>query len=155
MTQTFTNMRSWTEFIKTEKVALKTCTPKEQISCLMQTIISLTVYLEDQKMTMTSYPVCNKTSISQKPYIADKKLLYITIRKLWSLFQNPSWKIVGQRPLTKKTRWHHIRLAIKPNCYLGNHAPQIKVTKDHYQEVIVALSESVMKNCVKRPLAAK
>jgi len=26
---------------------------------------------------------------------------------------------------------------------------------EHYEEVMVALSESIMKNCLKRPLAAK
>jgi len=30
-----------------------------------------------------------------------------------------------KRPLAAKSRWRHIRLAIKP-CYLGNHASQIK-----------------------------
>jgi len=39
--------------------------------------------------------------------------------------------------------------------YLGNHASQIKVTIERYQEVIIALSESVIKNPLKRPLAKK
>jgi len=39
---------------------------------------------------MTSYPAWNKTSLYRKPCIAAKKLLWITIRKFWSLFQNPS-----------------------------------------------------------------
>jgi len=43
--------------------------------------------------TMTSYPVGNKTSLYREPCIADKKLLWITIRKTWSLYQNLSWKI--------------------------------------------------------------
>jgi len=73
---------------------------------------------------MTSYPVYNKTSLSRKPCIEDKKLLWNTIGKTWSLFQNPSWKI-SCGPLAEKSRWRHIRLAIKPR-YLGNHAPQIK-----------------------------
>jgi len=33
--------------------------------------------------------------------------------------------------------------------------PTWKVTMERYQEVMVALSESVMKNRLKRPLAAK
>jgi len=37
------------------------------------------------EITMTSYPACNKTSLSRKPRIADKKLLWITIMKYWSL----------------------------------------------------------------------
>jgi len=36
-------------------------------------------------LTMTSYPIGNKTSLSRKPCIADKKLLWITIMKSWSL----------------------------------------------------------------------
>jgi len=47
---------------------------------------------------MTSYPVGNKTSLPRKPCIPDKKLLWITIRKSWSLFQNPSWKIAWRAP---------------------------------------------------------
>jgi len=45
-------------------------------------------------------------------------------------------------------------LAIKP-CYLGNHSSQIKSSMDRNQKFLVAFSESVMKNCVKRPLAEK
>jgi len=45
--------------------------------------------------------------------------------------------------------------AWKKPRYLGNHASQIKVTIEHCQEVMVALSEFVMKNSVKRPLAEK
>jgi len=52
------------------------------------------------KITMTSYSACNKTLISRKPYIADKKLLWTTIRKSWSLLQNPSWKITWSGGLT-------------------------------------------------------
>jgi len=33
------------------------------------------------EIMMTSYPACNKTSLSRKPYIADKKLLWIIIMK--------------------------------------------------------------------------
>jgi len=36
-------------------------------------------------LTKTSYPVGNKTSLSRKPCITDKKLLWITIMKSWSL----------------------------------------------------------------------
>jgi len=60
-------------------------------------------------------------------HIANKKILWITIRMLWPLFQNPSWKSVKcvQRPLADNWQWRHIRLAIKPRD-LGNHASQIK-----------------------------
>jgi len=34
---------------------------------------------------MTSFPVGNKTSLSRKPCIPDKKLPWITIMKSWSL----------------------------------------------------------------------
>jgi len=49
--------------------------------------------LPGREITMTSYPACNKTSLSRKRCIADKKLLWFAIRKSWSLFQNLSWKI--------------------------------------------------------------
>jgi len=49
-------------------------------------------------LTMTSYPACNRTSLFFKPYIPVKKLLWITIRKSWSLFQNPSWKDACSTP---------------------------------------------------------
>jgi len=42
------------------------------------------------RITMTSFPVGNEISLFQKPCIADKKLLWITFRKSWSLFQNSS-----------------------------------------------------------------
>jgi len=51
------------------------------------------------EITMTSYPVYNiKTSLSRKPCIQDEKLLWNAIRKSWSLFQNPSWKIAWSAP---------------------------------------------------------
>jgi len=63
-------------------------------------------------------------------------------------------KIRLKRPLAAKSRWRHIRHSIKPR-YLGSHASQIKSSMEHYQEVMVALSESVKKNRVKHPLADK
>jgi len=59
-----------------------------------------------------------------------------------------------KRPLAEKSRGRHIRLAIKPR-YLGNSATQINVTMERYQEVMFALSESVLKNRLKRSLAHK
>jgi len=41
-----------------------------------------------------------------------------------------------KRPLAEKSLRSHNRLAIKPR-YLGNHASQIKVTIDQYQEVMI------------------
>jgi len=49
-------------------------------------------------LTMTSYPVGNKASLSRKPCIADKKLLWNAIRKSWSLLQNPSWNCECSAP---------------------------------------------------------
>jgi len=54
--------------------------------------------LASGEITMTSYPACNNSTSSRKPCIADKKLLLITIKKSWSLFQNPSWKLPGAPP---------------------------------------------------------
>jgi len=50
------------------------------------------------EITMTSYPACNKTSLSREPCITNKKLLWISIRKSCSLFQNPSWIIIWSAP---------------------------------------------------------
>jgi len=50
------------------------------------------------EMTMTSYPVWNKTSLFRKPCIPDKKLLWIIIGKSCSFFQIPSWKIAWSAP---------------------------------------------------------
>jgi len=50
------------------------------------------------EITMTSYPACNKTSLSRKLCITSKKLLWVSIRKSCSLFQNPSWIIIWSAP---------------------------------------------------------
>jgi len=49
----------------------------------------------------------------------------------------------AKRPLAAKSRLRHFLLAIKP-LYLGNQASLIKITMERYQEVMVALAESVM-----------
>jgi len=50
------------------------------------------------EIILTSYPVGNETSLSRKPCIPDEKLLKNAIRKQWSLYQNPSWKIALSAP---------------------------------------------------------
>jgi len=55
-----------------------------------------------------------------------------------------------KRPLAEKSR-RHIRFAIKLVIPETMH-PRNKVTMKRYQEVMVDLSESVMKNCLKRPI---
>jgi len=50
------------------------------------------------EITMTSYPACNKTSLSRKRCIADKKLFWNASRKSWPLLQNPTWKIACSAP---------------------------------------------------------
>jgi len=54
--------------------------------------------LPSGETTMTSYPPCNKTSLSRKPCIPDKWLRWNTIRKSWALFQNLSWTIDWSAP---------------------------------------------------------
>jgi len=90
-------------------------------------------------LTMTSYPVGNKSSLCRKPFLATKKMLWITNRKSWSLFQNSSWKNRLKRPLAAKSWWCHIRFEIKPR-YLGNHASQIK---SHYGSLTWSLGRIV------------
>jgi len=81
---------------------------------------------------------------SRKPLNADKTLLWITIRKSWSLFLNLPWKIAwsalgGEITMMIYPACNNTSLSGKP--YIPN-----KVTMGHYQEVMVALSESVVKN---------
>jgi len=52
----------------------------------------------DGEITMTLYPVGNQTSLSRKPCIPDKKFIWNGIRKSWSLFHNPSYKIGWSAP---------------------------------------------------------
>jgi len=52
---------------------------------------------------MTSYPVGNKTSSSQKPCIQDKTLLWNAIWRSWSIFQNPPCKIAWSAPAIEIT----------------------------------------------------
>jgi len=75
-------------------------------------------------LTMTWYPLGNKTSLSLKLCIPDRKLLWNAIRKSWSLFQNPSWIIAWSTPWAEDWRWRHVRLAIK-HLYLGNPASHL------------------------------
>jgi len=58
----------------------------------------------------------------RKPCIPDKKLLWNTNRKSWSLFQNSSWKTAWSAPQMAKSRWRDILFVIKAR----NHTSQIK-----------------------------
>jgi len=73
--------------------------------------------------------------------------------KLYSIIQIPQQNLC-ETPPSEEITIHHFRLAIKLR-YLGNHASLIEVTMERYQEVMVAISESVMKNRLKRTLAVK
>jgi len=77
------------------------------------------------EIPMTSYPACNKTSLSRKPCIPDKTLLWTSIRMSWSLFQNPLWNSACSAPCWRDWRWRHKRLPIKPR-YLRNHEWELK-----------------------------
>jgi len=72
-----------------------------------------------KEITMMSYPIGNKTSLSRKPCIPDKKLLLNVIRKSWSLFQNPSRKIAWSTTWRRNhhdviSGWHKTSLSRKP-----------------------------------------
>jgi len=99
---------------------------------------------------MTSCPVGNKISLSRKPWIPDKKLLWNAIRKSRSLFQNPSWKIACSALGIEITMTSYLTrkktLVISETMHLW-----LTVARDHYQEVMVALSESVMKSSLSAP----
>jgi len=81
-------------------------------------------------LTTTSYPVGNKTSLSRKPCIEDKKLLWNVIRKSWSLFKNQAWK-VREAPSGEGQTMTSYPVAIK-HRYLGNQTSQITCNMDHY-----------------------
>jgi len=67
------------------------------------------------EITMTSYPVSNKTSLSRKPFVPDKKLLWNANSKSWSLFQNPSWKIAWSAPLRRNHEFTESTLRQRAN----------------------------------------
>jgi len=77
---------------------------------------------------MTSYPACNKTSLSRKPRIADIKLLWDTSRRSRSLFQNPSRKIAWSAP------WGEIMMTSYRACKktLLSRKPRM-VAKSYYE----------------------
>jgi len=83
-----------------------------------------------------------------------KKSQWITVRKSRSLFQNPPWT-------TKcSAHWQRTDSDVICGCQYNLITSETmlrrwKVTLERYSEIMVALSESVMKNCVKRPLAEK
>jgi len=100
---------------------------------------------------MTSYPVCNKTSLSRKPYIPDRKVLRNAIRKSWSLFQNSLWKLVwtdpsGEITMTSYPACNKSSLSQKP-CIIDKKLLCMKC----YQEVMVALSEPSCKIMLSAP----
>jgi len=70
------------------------------------------------EIMMLSYSAGNKTSLYRKPCIPDKKLLWNTVGKSWSLFQNPSWKIAWSAPKTVKSRWRDILFVIKARLFV-------------------------------------
>jgi len=75
-------------------------------------------------LTMTSYPPCNKSSLSRKPRTSMKSY-YGTLSGNHGL----SFRILHEkgvkRILAEDLRWHHIRLSIIPR-FLGKHTSQMK-----------------------------
>jgi len=76
------------------------------------------------EITLTSYPACNKTSLSRKACIPDKKLLWIAIRKSWSLFQNPSSKIAWT------ARWRRNQRSISSQNKMSNSLEMVWDTRN-------------------------
>jgi len=77
------------------------------------------------KITVMSYPVGNKTLVISETMHPRWKVGMEHYQEVMVAFSESVMKIRGERPLAEKSRWRHIRLAIKPRC-LGNHASQIK-----------------------------
>jgi len=102
---------------------------------------------------MTSYPVGNKTSLSRKPYIPDKKLQWNAIRKSWSLFQNPSWKIAWSAPLRRTmTSYSACNITLLPRKPYIAHK---KLLWNAIRNSWPLFQNQSWKNRVKRPLAEK
>jgi len=86
------------------------------------------------EITMTSYPACNKTSLSWKPCITDTKLLWNTNRKPWSLFQIPSWKFAGS------ARSVEITMTSYPACNVSRSSDH--TTDVHYSDSMMETSRA-------------
>jgi len=78
-----------------------------------------------EKIMMTSYPACNKTLLSQKPCIRDTKLLWNTIRKLWSLDFRIRHEKSREAPPGGQITMRSYPACKKPR-YLENHVSQMK-----------------------------
>jgi len=76
-------------------------------------------------LTMTSYAVGNKTSLSRKTCIADKKVNRDHYLKVMVALSESVMKSRLKCPLAAISRLSHIRLAIQPRN-LGNHESRIK-----------------------------
>jgi len=102
---------------------------------------------------MTSYPACNISSLSRKACITHKKLFWLSISHGRSFRirhgKSPEASPGGKTTLTSYPTCNKTTLSRKP------HIADKKFNMDHHEEVMVALSESVMKNCVKRLLMDK
>jgi len=70
-------------------------------------------------LTMKSYPVGNQTSLSRK-HTSQINVAIYHYQEVMVAFSESVLKNCVQRLLTEKSRWRHIRLAIKPR-YLRNH----------------------------------
>jgi len=76
-------------------------------------------------ITMTSYPACNKSSLSRILCILDKKVGMERYQEVTFALSESVKKKSPEAPLVEKSQWSHIRLAVKPR-YLGNNASHIK-----------------------------
>jgi len=102
------------------------------------------------EIMITSYSIGNKTSSSRKPCIQIKSYYWTLSRSHGRSFRIRHEKVRVAPPGGGLM----MTVGNKTPRYLGNLASQIK-SYYPYQEFMVALSESVMKNHIKRPLEEK
>jgi len=77
------------------------------------------------EIMMTSYWVCNKSSLFRKPCISDTKVTIEPYQEFMVALSESVIKIRLKRSIAEKSQWRPVRLPMKPP-YLWNHASQMK-----------------------------
>ena len=101
---------------------------------------------------MTSFPVCMKTSISPKRCMIEEKLLLNINMKPYKLLQIPLLKTIHSAP--QRRYIDDVMFGLHENLIISEMVHNRRtLSMEHNWETIVSLPESVIMNCVQRPLA--
>ena len=102
------------------------------------------------EITLTSFPVCKKTSLSRKQCIIELKLLQNSNRKPLSHFQIPSSRTVHSASQRRYT--DDVIFGLQENFIISETVYNRRtISTEQNQKTIVGLSESVIRNCIQRP----